>query len=170
MFEEQPLVSLAARPSVNFHQRPLAEHLLAEHAKREFPRANRFDGIIAGLDELPRAVVPDDDVAAAVVAGRDHALEGCVVVRMILSHHRQALDRRVVRRTFRHCPRFEHSLHLQSEVVVEMRGGVFLDDEDRQLRLLRLAAGRLRRVAEVAHRFVFLEQVGHLRHDAFRFL
>jgi hypothetical protein len=60
---------------VNLHQRPLAEHLLAEHAEGEFPRANRLGGIIAGLDELPRAVVPDDDVAAAVVAGRDHSLE-----------------------------------------------------------------------------------------------
>src|SRR3954470_2403395 len=42
-----------------------------------------------------------------------------------------------------------------------MRGGVLLDDEDGELRLLRLTAGRLRRVAEVAHVFVLLEQVGH---------
>jgi hypothetical protein len=157
MLEQQPFVALAAGTSVNLHQRPLAEHLLSEHAKREFARANRLDGIIAGLDELPRAVVPDDDVAAAVVPGRDHALEGCVIVRMILGHHREAFDRRVVRRPLRNCPRFEHPLHLQTEVVVEVRGVVFLDDEDGELRFLRFSAGRLRRVAEVAHRFVFLE-------------
>jgi len=74
MFEEQPLVSLAARPSVNFHQRPLTEHLLAEHPKGELSCLDPFDSVVR-LDELERTVVPDDDVAAAVVAGRDHALE-----------------------------------------------------------------------------------------------
>jgi hypothetical protein len=75
MFEEQPLVALAARTSVDFHQRPLAEHLLAEHAEGQLAGTHCLDRIVARLDELPRAVVPDDDVAAAVVAGRDHALE-----------------------------------------------------------------------------------------------
>jgi hypothetical protein len=75
MLEEQPLVPLTPRPSVNFHQRPLAKHFLAEHAEGQLAGSHRFDRIVAGLDELPRAVVPDDDVAAAVVAGRDHSLE-----------------------------------------------------------------------------------------------
>jgi hypothetical protein len=74
MFEEQPLVSLAARPSVNFHQRPLTEHLLPVHPKGELPCLDPFDSVVR-LDELERTVVPDDDVAATVVAGRDHALE-----------------------------------------------------------------------------------------------
>jgi len=156
MLDEQPLVALAAGTSVDLHQRPLAEHLLAEHPKGELPCLDPFDSVVR-LDEFERTVVPDDDVAAAVVAGRDHPLERCVIVRMILGHHRQAFHSRVIRRPFRHCPRFEHPFHLQAEVVMEARGGVFLDDEDRQLRLLRLAAGRLRSIAEVAHRFVFLE-------------
>jgi hypothetical protein len=75
MLEKQPLVPLASRTSVNFHERPLAEHFLAEHAKGQLAGTHCLDRIIARLDELPRAIVPDDDVAAAVVAGRDHALE-----------------------------------------------------------------------------------------------
>jgi hypothetical protein len=87
MLQEQPLVPLATRPSVDFHERPLAEHLFAEHAEGQLAGAHCFCGIIARLDELPRTVVPDDDVAASVVAGRDHPLERCVIVRMILGHH-----------------------------------------------------------------------------------
>jgi len=156
MLEQEPLVPLAPRPSFDFHQRPLAEHLLPEHLERELARPDPFDRIFR-LGELPRAAVPDDDVAAAVVAGRDDSLERRVVVRMVLGHHRQALDRRIVGRPFRHRPRFQNALHLQPEVVVKMRRGMLLDDEDRQLRLLRLSARRLRRIAEVAHGFVFLE-------------
>ena len=96
MLEQQPFIAFAARTSVNLHQRPLTEHLLAEHAKGEFAGANGFHRIVAGLDELPCPVVPDDDVAAAIVSGGDHAFELRVIVRMIFRHHRQALHRRVV--------------------------------------------------------------------------
>ena len=39
---------------------------------------------------LPRAAVPDDDVAAAVLAGRDHALEVEVLDRVVLDVHAPA--------------------------------------------------------------------------------
>jgi len=35
MLEEQPLVSLAAGAAFDLYQRPLAEHLLPEHPKRQ---------------------------------------------------------------------------------------------------------------------------------------
>jgi hypothetical protein len=75
VFQEQPLVAFAVAASMNLHQRPFTEHLLAVHAKRELAGLERFDRIVAGLDELPRALVPDDDVATAVLTGRDYAFE-----------------------------------------------------------------------------------------------
>src|SRR5260370_17290148 len=81
---------------------------------------------------------------------------------MILGHHREALDRRIVRRSLRHSPRLQHALHLQSEVVMETGCLMLLNDEDRQFALLRFPARRLRRVAEVAHLAVLLQKlIGH---------
>src|SRR5216684_51109 len=80
---------------------------------------------------------------------------------MVFRHHRQPLHRRVIRRPLRYRPRLQHSLHLQAKVVVKTSCRMLLNDEDRQLGLLRFPSRRLRGRAEVAHGAVFLEQVGH---------
>src|SRR3546814_4629855 len=57
-------------------------------------------GAIAGLgiaDRQPRAVVPDDDLARAVLAFRNRSLKAAVVDRMVLDMHRHALLARVER-------------------------------------------------------------------------
>ena len=48
----------------------------------------------------PRAGVPDDDVAAAVLAGRDDALEVDVLERVVLDVERGPAHGRVERRPF----------------------------------------------------------------------
>ena len=47
----------------------------SRRAGRRAARRRRRPRRVVGLARLPRAPVPDDDVAAAVLAGRDHALE-----------------------------------------------------------------------------------------------
>ena len=101
------------------HERPLAEHLLAEHAEGELARLHRRDRIIARLDELPRPVVPDAHVSRAVVAGRDDTFKRRVVVWMVLRNHREALRAWVVGRPFRDGPRHHDAVELQAHVVVQ---------------------------------------------------
>ena len=67
------------------------------------------------------ALVPDDDLAAAVVPLRDDALEAAVVVRVVLDVRRHALVLRVQRRAVRHRPRLEHAVDLEPEVPVHAR-------------------------------------------------
>lgn len=82
---------------------PLSEKLLPTENKGELPFLHSLDGIIS-LQELPRSLVPDDHVPGAVIALRNHPLEPRIVVRMILSHHGQALRTGIVRGTLGNGP------------------------------------------------------------------
>lgn len=159
MLEEQPLVSLLRAP-LQLHQRPLAEHLPPVHAERDLSRLQGLDRVVR-FEQLPLPFVPDDHVSCAVVARRDDALESGVVVGVILRHHRQPPGSGIVGRALRNGPRLEDALHLETEVVVEVRSLVLLNDEDRKLPLARLSAGRFGRLPEVAHRAVLFQEVGH---------
>ena len=86
------------------------------------------------LVQLAGAAVPDDHVAAAVLAAGDHALEQLVVHRVVLDVHGEVADRRVERDALRHRPAREHAVDLEPEVVVEPPGPVALDHEPRLVR------------------------------------
>ena len=73
------------------------------------------------------------DRAAAVLALRDRALERGVAEGVVLDLHRQPLDRRIERRPLGDRPALEHAVGLEPEIVVQVRGVVLLDDEDRLL-------------------------------------
>src|SRR5690606_19492167 len=49
--------------------------------------------------------------------------------RMVLDVHRQPLHAGIEAGTFRHGPALEHPVDLQSEIVVQVAGGVLLDAE-----------------------------------------
>src|SRR5262245_14672415 len=92
--------------------------LFTGQSEFELARFDRLAGVI-GFLRFERAPVPHDDVATAVLALWDHALEVEVVERVILDMDRHAPVRWVERRTARHGPRHEHAIDLEPEVVVE---------------------------------------------------
>ncbi|MGY4642513.1 hypothetical protein ACVW07_000346 [Cellulomonas sp. URHB0016] len=85
-------------------------------------------GIVA-LVRLPGPAVPDDDVAPAVLARRDDALEVLVLERMVLDMDRHPSHVRVERRAARHRPADEHAVDLEAQVVVQPPGTMALDHE-----------------------------------------
>src|SRR3954452_6470990 len=110
------------------------------------------------LDELVRPVVPDLDGAGAVVPGRDLALEGGVVDRVVLDVDGERPLPRLERDTLRNGPRGERPVPLEPEVVVEAARVVPLDDEDRLLPAgAPLRREGLRRVLPVALAVVLTE-------------
>jgi bifunctional non-homologous end joining protein LigD len=64
-------------------------------------------------------------------------------------------------RPARHCPGFEHAVHLQPQIPVQPRRVVLLDHET-MAGPLRDRAGRLRGLGEIALGIVAGERVGHL--------
>jgi hypothetical protein len=70
-------------------------------------------------------------VAGAILAFGDVALEVGVGNRVVLRLDGEPLDRRVGRRLLRDRPALEDAIDLEAQVVVEARGVVLLDDEDR---------------------------------------
>ena len=84
------------------------------------------------LDELVGAAVPDLDRARAVLALRDHPLERRVRERVVLDVDGQVLLAGLERDALGHGPARERATALEPEVVVEPRGVVALDDEDRR--------------------------------------
>lgn len=75
-------------------------------------------------------VVRDVHVAGAVLPFGDLALELGVIQGMILDVHRQALVGGIERRPFRHRPALEDAVGLETKIVMQPAGVMFLDDED----------------------------------------
>ncbi len=131
LLDEQPLVLAALR----LDERPPAAQLVAVELEQELALVEPGGDVV---QRDPRAAVPDDDGAGAVVVGRDHALEVHVVDGVVLDVHGEPLVGRIRRRPLRHRPGLQHALELEPEVVVSPARGVLLHDEP-------LAARRARR-------------------------
>ena len=83
----------------------------------------------ARLGRFIGSMVPDHHRAGAVAPLRDDPLKIDVLDRVVRHHHRKPLLGRVHRRPLGDCPRFENPTHLETEVVVQARRLVFMDDE-----------------------------------------
>ena len=99
--------------------------LFAVEAKVQAAFLERSDGIF--VLRRPRALVPQQHLAGAILLLGDDALELAVLERMILRLHRQALVRGIEARSFRHRPALQHAFELEPKVVVQARRIVALD-------------------------------------------
>ena len=77
----------------------------------------------------PRATVPNDHFACAVLFGRDGALEAAVRDRVILDMDRHTFVGRIEARSLRHRPGEQHTVELEPKVVVQACCRVLLHDE-----------------------------------------
>src|SRR5215207_1839512 len=125
---------------------PLAFQLLAGQVELEMALLVAKRGIEIGR---PRALVPDHDGAAAVLAFGDDALEVAIVERMVLGRDGQPLLAGDQARPLRHRPALQHAVELQPEVVMHAPRSMLLDDIG-VTRLRRRLAWRLWRLREVA--------------------
>ena len=115
----------------------------------------------------PGALVPDHDGAATVLALGNDAFEAAVFEGMVFDLDGEAAVVRVVAGAFGDGPTFEDASPAETEVVVEVRGFVLLDDEGKAAGGGGLAegggvgggavAGGLGGDVEVAHGAVALE-------------
>src|SRR5262249_54419524 len=94
------LAATAARP----HGREPALELLAVEAEFELAARDGGPRIDRGRLGLPGAPIPDDDVAGAVLAGRDHALEVEILDRVVLDVDGHPSDAGVERRAAGYRP------------------------------------------------------------------
>ena len=155
--EQQPVLGLLARLGFHAHEMPLAFQLLAVQVELEMALLVAERGIEIGR---PRALVPDHDRAAAVLAFGDDALEAAIVERMVLGRDGQPLLAGDQARPLRHRPALQHAVELQPEVVVQAPRSMLLDDVGVARRRRRLAR-RLGRLGEVALGVVGVERLGH---------
>src|SRR5262249_5249133 len=100
--------------------------------------------------------------AAAVLPLGNDAFEARVLHWMVFDRHRQALLACLVRRALGNRPRFQHALHLEAQVVMQVARVVFLNDEQPPVfgGFFSPPAGRRRRLgraAETALRWLALE-------------
>src|SRR5438045_1863900 len=78
---------------------------------------------------FPCAVVPDDDVTAAVLAFGDDPFEIDVFDGMILDVHGEVTGFGITRDAFWDCPTDEHSVDLETKVVMQPSSPMPLDHE-----------------------------------------
>ena len=130
-------------------------------------QAHREAAVALLLDQLVVALVPDLDRAAAVLAGRDLALERRVGERMVLDVDGQVALALAQRDALGHGPALQGAAALDAEVVVQPAGVVALDDEDR-LGAAALVRERLRRARRIALAAIGVQPRGHARGSAGR--
>ena len=157
LVQQQPLVAVPA------DQDEPAAQLLAEQVGVEVAGPHRGRRVVGGV-RGPGAPVPDDHVAAAVLAVRDDPLEVQVLDGVILDVHRGAPHVRVQRGAPRHSPADQHPIDLETQVVVQPPGPVPLHHEPRGA--VRRPGrpglpGRLRCPAEVALALITGQFPGH---------
>src|SRR5258707_14925946 len=106
---------------------------------------------ITGLVRLPGPGIPDDHVAAAVLPGRDDALEVEVVHWVILDVEGGSPYAWVQRRALRDGPAHEHTVDFEPKVVVQTASAMPLHHEPARVasRSRRRGARWLRRPGEV---------------------
>jgi hypothetical protein len=127
LVQQQPLLS-RRRIATGADEHKAPAQFVAGHVDVNFALGHG-PGRIVGLGRRPGTGVPHDDVAAAVLAGRYDALEVDVLHRMVLDMEGRAPHSGVQRRTLRHGPTHQHTVDLQSEVVVQPPGPVSLHHE-----------------------------------------
>src|SRR5271165_11625 len=91
---------------------------------------------------LPRSLVPHHDGPTAVLTLGDNAFESAVFHRVVFHLNGKPLVCRHVAGTFGNGPALEDAVPSQPEIVVKMRGGMFLNNKRKRL-LLRLRRGFL---------------------------
>ena len=128
LVDEQPLLLAPPLPLRGPHEHEAPGELLALDVEVQIALRDGLGRIDPGLG-APPSPVPDDDVAAAVLAGRDHALEVGVLDRVVLDLHREPADARVERRSLGYGPADEDTVELEAQVVVQSAGPMALDHE-----------------------------------------
>ena len=103
LVEQQPLLLAArSRPRRTSTNRPAS--FSPCRSKWRSPRSIAASRVLGPCAGVPRAPVPHDDVATAVLALRDDALEVEVLDRVVLDVHRELARLRVQRRALRARP------------------------------------------------------------------
>ena len=156
--EQQPGFLLLARLGRHAHEMPAALQLLAAQLEFEMSLAVAEGGIELGR---PGALVPDHDGAAAILARRDDALETAILQRMILDMDGKPLLAGDQARAFRHRPALQHTIDLETEIVVQAAGGVLLDDVGIACLRSTFAGRRFGRLREVALGVIGVQGLGH---------
>src|ERR1700746_2061200 len=111
---------------------PRAFELLAGELEVEFSLGEPLVRIAL---RRPRAAIPDQHGAAAVLALRDGAFEVLIVDRMIFHFHREALLAGHEARSLGDGPALEHAVEFEAEVVMQAARRVLLDHEGVAARL-----------------------------------
>jgi hypothetical protein len=145
------VIALDEKPvSLGLREHPAAVELFSLEGEVQAALAQRRGGI--GILGAPRALVPEQHVACAILLLRDHALELAVLEGMVLGLHREAPLGGIEARALRHRPALQHAVELQAKVVVQPRRVVSLNVVAQLLAARRiLAAAGLRRAREIAH-------------------
>ena len=115
---DAPERSLRVEPLGPHHDRKACRRIDRERLLRRFASFG-----------LPKASIPELYRPATVLASRNGALEIAVIQRMIFYFDRQSFIVRIERWAARHRPRFEDSIELETQVIMETRRRMFLNYE-----------------------------------------
>src|SRR5829696_5012344 len=147
--DEQPLLLLLVRAGAHPHEVPAPFQALPIEREIKMALGVSLSRIALGL---PAPLVPYDHGAAAVLALRDHALEGEVFHRVVFGVDGKPLLARHEAWAAGDRPALQHAVELKPQVVMKPRRIMLLHAEAVASRILDLALGfcRLREITLLA--------------------
>ena len=133
IFDEEP-VRLAGARVVGVHadEGPAAMHLLAFKVELEMAFGESAIDVGIILYRFPFAEIPQHHGSAAILALGDGAFEVSVFDGMVFHLDGETLVGGQIARSFGDGPAFEYAIPGEAEIVVQMRGGMFLNDEGKR--------------------------------------
>src|SRR6202047_1429259 len=124
--DEQPRLGLLSGSRPHPNQGPTTLEPRAVELNRQMPFRKPLLRIAL---RLPSAAVPDDHRARAIFALRNISLEIKVFDPVVIGADRKPLFAGREARAFGDRPAFQHSVHLEPQIVMEPSRRVFLHDE-----------------------------------------
>ncbi len=136
VFDEKPVWFAGPRVvGMHAHEGPAAMHLLTLEVELEvaFGESAIDVGII--LYRFPLAEIPEHHGSPAVLALGDCAFEVAVFDGVVFYLDGEALVGGEIARSFGDGPAFQHAIPRKPKIIVEARGGMFLNDEGQRAAL-----------------------------------
>ena len=156
MLDQQPVGAFAAESvAPHAHQHPAAFQLFPRQHEFEIAFGQHFFGVAI---RLPEAAIPQHHRAAAILAFGNGPFKIAVIERMVFHLHRQPLVGGIERGPPCHRPGTEGAVQLQPEIIMQPRGGMFLDHKAQRRGLFHpFGAAGFGGLGEIPHGTVFCQ-------------
>ena len=130
--DEEPVLFLAGETGANEGESAFESSAVQVHLHMPVGEGllHALRRVLAGEDVVVRPLVPNRDAAGSVLPFLDLPFESGIVEGMVFDLHREPFHGRVHDGFLGHGPTLEHSVHFETQIIMEVGGVMLLNHKD----------------------------------------